>query len=81
MDTGEIIEEIRQFIQTNILAPDIKLEADTSLPNAGIDSFSTVEIILFLERQYGLAVPDSKLVPDNFRTLRALAGLVQELKG
>jgi len=45
----------------------------------GIDSFSTVEIILFIERKFGVAIPDEKLIPDNFKTLNALAAIVLEL--
>ncbi|MBL0199401.1 MAG: hypothetical protein IPP81_04280 [Chitinophagaceae bacterium] len=44
-----------------------------------MDSFSTVEIILFIERKFGVSIPDEKLVPENFKTLQSLAAIVQEL--
>ena len=50
--------------------------ATTELQDAGIDSFSIVEIILFIERKYGVAIPDDKMVPENFRTLEALSQTV-----
>ena len=55
------------------------IDADTDLKSAGIDSFSTVEILLFIERKYGTAIPDDKLIPENFRTLRTLASTVHGL--
>ena len=79
MDEATLIGEIRQYIQTHILASEVTLEDDTELQQAGVDSFSIVEIILFIERQYGVGIPDDKLVPENFRTLQALAATVQEL--
>lgn len=79
METTAIIEEIKTYIQQNILAGDLQIDADSDLKNVGIDSFSTVEIILFIERKFGIAIPDEKLLPDNFRTLRALASTVKEL--
>ncbi|MEO6488920.1 MAG: phosphopantetheine-binding protein [Ferruginibacter sp.] len=79
MDTINIIEEIKKYIEDNILSKDIKLTAHTNLQNAGIDSFSTVEIILFIERKYGVVIPDNKMSPDNFRTLEALSKTVREL--
>ena len=79
MDTNTIIAEIKKYIETNILDSDIKIDANTVLPDAGIDSFSIVEIILFIERKYGVAITDDKLVPENFRTLTALAATVQGL--
>lgn len=74
-----IIQEIKNYIEKNILAAAVKIEADTDLKSAGIDSFSTVEIILFIERRFGVAIPDHKLVPENFKTLQSLAATVQEL--
>jgi acyl carrier protein len=79
MDANIIIQDIKKYIETNILAQDIKIDADTNLQDAGIDSFSTVEIILFIERRYGVVITDDKLVPENFRTLNALAATVMEL--
>jgi acyl carrier protein len=38
-----------------------------------------VEIILFIERRFGVSIPDEKLVPDNFKTIQALAATVLEL--
>ena len=52
------------------------IDAATELQDAGIDSFSIVEIILFIERKYGVAIPDDKMVPENFRTLEALSQTV-----
>jgi len=79
MDKQDIIEDIKNYIEKNILAASVKIEAGTDLKSAGIDSFSTVEIILFIERKYGVSIPDHKLVPENFKTLQSLAATVQEL--
>ena len=38
-----------------------------------------VEILLFIERKSGTAIPDDKLIPENFRTLRTLAATVHGL--
>ena len=79
MDSNIIIEDIKKYIEKNILSADVKIDASTNLQQAGIDSFSTVEIILFIERQYGVMIPDDKLIPDNFKTLKALSATVQSL--
>lgn len=79
MDPNIIIEDIKRYIGNNILSADVKINASTNLQQAGIDSFSIVEIILFIERQYGVMIPDDKLIPDNFKTLQALSATVQAL--
>ena len=79
MDANIIIEDIKKYIEKNILAENMHIDAVTNLKQAGIDSFSTVEIILFIERKYGVVIPDEKLIPENFATLRALSAIVKEL--
>ncbi len=79
MDVNIIIAEIKKYIQNNILAESVHIDADSNLKNAGIDSFSIVEIILFIERRFGVSIPDEKLIPDNFKTIQALAATVAEL--
>jgi acyl carrier protein len=79
MEPEIIIEEIKNYIKKNILAENVHIDATTNLKHAGIDSFSTVEIILFIERKYGVSIPDDKLIPENFETLQALSATVQAL--
>jgi acyl carrier protein len=79
MDQQHISEEIKKYIEKNILAASVKIDADTDLKAAGIDSFSIVEIILFIERKYGVSIPDDKLVPENFKTLGSLSNTVKGL--
>ncbi len=79
MDANIIIAEIKKYIEKNILAEAVQIDAGTNLKQAGIDSFSTVEVILFIERRFGVSIPDEKLVPDNFKTIQALAATVVEL--
>lgn len=80
MDVSTISAALKKYIETNILASDVQITADTVLQDAGIDSFSTIEIILFIERTYGVSFTDDKLVPENFKSITSLAALVAELK-
>ena len=76
----EIIEtDIITFLVNNIVAPNTVITATTVLRDIGIDSFSIVEIILFIERKYGVVIPDDKLIPENFRTIQALSAIVNTL--
>jgi len=79
MDADTIIAEIKYYTEKNILAGGVTIDAYSDLKQVGIDSFSTVEIILFIERKFGVSIPDEKLIPDNFKTLNALAAIVLEL--
>jgi acyl carrier protein len=43
------------------------------LSELGVNSFALIEMVLFLERQFGSAFPLSNLTPDNTATLTALS--------
>jgi len=73
-DRQIICSELCQFISTNILAPGVEVNEDTILTHIGIDSFSVIEIILFIERKFGVVIPDEYLVPENLKSVSALAG-------
>jgi acyl carrier protein len=72
-DVKMIRDEISNFISTNILAKGVQVNNDTILNTIGVDSFSVIEIILFIERKFGVIIPDESLVPENLKTVEAIA--------
>ena len=79
MDTVLIETELIRFLENNILSEDQKISSDKILHDVGVDSFSIVEILLFIERKYGFVIPDNKLMPEHFKTVRTIALLVKEI--
>jgi len=54
------------------------LEHDTPLLDSGIiDSLSLLKLVLFLEKQFGIAVGGQELVPENFATVDAICRFVK----
>lgn len=68
--------DIIHFLQTNILEENTSLNATTVLRELGIDSYSIVEIILFIERKYNYVVPDHLLKTENFETIEKIASIL-----
>lgn len=68
------LETIRDFVVSNFLFGDgARLKEDTSFMKSGvIDSTGILEIVTFLEKEYGIKVEDEELVPENMDTLRNL---------
>ena len=79
IDIGTISNDLMKFVQANILAEGVAITNKTVLHDIGIDSYSIVEIILFIERKYGVVIPDELLVPENFKTIEVLAAITQKL--
>jgi acyl carrier protein len=69
----EISKRLCAFLQENILAPQIEVSPNTELNMLGVDSFSLMEMILFIERCYGLVLPPESLTPDNIASVASLS--------
>ena len=67
------------FITTKILKrPGRPLESDDALISSGlIDSFSLVDLALFVEDTFGVRIEDTELNAQTFDNLSQLAALIQ----
>jgi acyl carrier protein len=73
-------ELIRQYISKDILYTDGKYPYadDASLLDQGIiDSMNVLQLILFIEKQFGISVPDQDVVPDHFDSVSRMAAYAQ----
>ena len=71
----EISAQLATFLHDNIVAPDVTVTPTTELSMIGIDSFSLMELVLFIERRYELVLPPETLTPENIATVEALSQL------
>ena len=68
-----IVNDLLYHLRNEVLDSSVKLEADTNLSSVGIDSYSVIELVLFLERNYGIQIQEKDMLPDNFKSVSALA--------
>ncbi len=73
-------KELCDFIAQNILAGEVSVEPSTILSDIGVDSFSIIEIILFIERKFGVSIPHESLTPENFVSVDALVECMRQYK-
>ncbi len=80
--TTEIINPIAKFIAEKILKqPNKIISADESLISSGlIDSFSLMDLALFIEDTFGIRVEDTELNAETFDNLNQLAALISSRK-
>jgi acyl carrier protein len=71
-------DRVRQFVQERFFVEDPgKLLDDTSLIAEGIvDSTGMLEVIVFLEGEYGIQITDAETVPENLETIGRIAAFV-----
>lgn len=73
------ISALSDYITGTILKqPRRTLEAETVLISSGlVDSFSLVDLALFIEEKFGVRLHDTELTAETFDTLVQLAELVE----
>jgi acyl carrier protein len=76
----DIQTKIREFIARNLLFSDngFGYTDDASFLQEGIvDSVGVMELVLFVEEQFGISVDDQDITPDNFDSINLLADYIR----
>ena len=78
----EIVKQLNAYITTQILKrPDRTLNPNEPLISGGlIDSFSLLDLALFVEQTWGARIDDTELNAQTFDTLNQLAEIVEKRK-
>jgi acyl carrier protein len=78
--TNDFAPQIRDYIAKNLLfsGDGFRFEDGASFLDEGIiDSMGVIELVTFVEKQFGVQVADHELVPDNFDSVAKLNRFVQ----
>ncbi len=76
-------EELRKLILENYLFSDNQddLKDDVSFMDLGvIDSTGIMEVVIFMEENFGIKVLDTELLPENLDSINALVAFVDRKK-
>lgn len=81
---GAVAVKIRDFIARNYLFGDDEFpyEDDESFLETGVvDSFGILELLHWVEDEFGISVADHELVPDNFDSVSKLSAFIVGKQG
>lgn len=79
MTSDEINEQTRAFLLENfIFDPSSQVGDDDSLMGNGvIDSTGILEVIMWVEQNFGVHVEDAEVLPDNFDSVNCISRYVE----
>jgi acyl carrier protein len=82
MTDETIITKLEKFLATQILKqPNRSIAADEALISGGlIDSFSLMDLALFVEDTFGVRIEDTELNANTFDNLTQLVALIESRK-
>jgi acyl carrier protein len=74
-----VIAALEQYISAKILKqPGRHIDPEAPLISSGlVDSFSLVDLALFVEDSFGVHIEDTELNAESFDSLRQLAALIE----
>jgi len=84
--TEELIQDIKQLIierlkLEEIAAEDIDTDAALFGEGLGLDSIDALELVIGLEKEYGVSIPDAEVGKQVFQSVRTIAQYVVDNQG
>jgi acyl carrier protein len=73
--SGTVQEQVLGFIRGRYPAVEIT-ESEDIFQLGFVNSLFAMELVMFIEKQFALAIPNDELQIDNFRTAKSMAALV-----
>jgi len=76
MTSEQVEQQIRDFLAENFIY-DATVEVgldDSFMENGIVDSTGVLELIMWVESNFGVHVEDAEVLPENFDSIRNLAG-------
>lgn len=75
-------EELIDYIMMEFVEdPDEEIDESTPLISSGlIDSLSIVSLVAFIDKKFGVKIPDEKGTVENFETVTKIIDIINEFK-
>lgn len=74
-------DKIKEFVITNFLFGDLEqsfTDDDSFLSKGIIDSTGILELINFIEEEYGIVIEDEETIPDNLDSLNNISLFIEK---
>ena len=73
-----VVGQIRSFLVQQFPATKDVSNDESLLNNGLIDSLGILEVVAFIEKEFGFTVSDEDLLPENFGSVASLLNFVQQ---
>jgi acyl carrier protein len=71
------IARVREFIRENFFVAGALADDDSLIERGIIDSTGVLEVVSFLEAEFGIQVLDEEMLPENLDSIARIATFVQ----
>ncbi|PIP38653.1 MAG: hypothetical protein COX19_11555 [Desulfobacterales bacterium CG23_combo_of_CG06-09_8_20_14_all_51_8] len=74
-----IEEAIILFLKNEIYDPSIHLDKHTNLIESGMDSFSLLNMLMFIEKKFNICIPQEEINETRMKNVQNLTDLIYDL--
>jgi acyl carrier protein len=74
-------QQLVHLVSERLLETQPGFDVDSNLYDSGLDSMAIMQLLILIEEEYGVALPEGELTRQNFSTVRSVAGLVRARVG
>ena len=71
-------QQLVTLVSERLLETQPGFDAGSDLYEAGLDSMALMQLLILVEEEYGVSIPESALTKQNFSTVRHLSQLIRE---
>jgi acyl carrier protein len=80
MSIETVADALRQELAVVLNQPPAEIALDRPLHEIGVDSIAFVELMVFIEKQFGISLLEAKLERKDIESLHAIASSVERLQ-
>ncbi len=75
--TDRLIRLVHQLLDTSTAIP-VPFPLDQQLSDLGLSSLKMVNLMLSVEMEFDIMIPQGDITPENFHSVASIAGLVEK---
>lgn len=82
MERAEILQRLCRLIEENleVTLPDEVAESSRIYQDLHIDSIMVLQLVIYIEEEFGVVVPEEDVDPAVFQTVGAMVTFIEELR-
>jgi len=79
IEPTDVQTRLLEFLRGGMFSVETHVAEETDLIASGFDSLSLVALLVFVEKTYGLWIPQSEITETNLKNTRSLAAVIVRL--
>lgn len=79
MSVDDVEARLLAWVGSEIYDASVGIEVDTNLIEGGLDSFSLLRILVFIEKTFGLRISEAEINEERMRSIESMSRLIYEL--